>query len=231
MATRRVVSCSFALAIALPIGCAAAPPDGELDSRGSIALELGSADFALQSLHYVISNGETTVAGDVDVLSASAFAAIGGIPSGAHYALTLVATEAGGTGVTCAGSSLSFDVRPGGTAAVSLELVCRKPPIGGILVHATTNECPTITSVSADPPHCSNGASSVGLHVAARDPDDGPRPLGYVWSNGLEGADPTLTCAGAGRSSFTVTVSDGDPAPGCDHTFGVTVLCDTCPMP
>jgi phospholipase C len=71
--------------------------------------------------------------------------------------------------------------------------------------------------------------------AAAHDADQGPSPLSYAWtatSGTLSDASaqaPHFTCAAAGPSTLTVSVSDGDATAGCADRLSVTVTCTARP--
>jgi hypothetical protein len=100
--------------------------------------------------------------------------------------------------------------------------------IGGDDARAA-NVCPAIDVAFGDPAV----GNTVQLHTIAHDSDNDP--LTYSWTTAAGTlddpslSDPVLTCPTpappGGFVSLTVTVSDGDPTPGCDDSFGVIVIC------
>jgi hypothetical protein len=170
--------------------------------------------------------GPGTKSGSIDVSNSSTVSAlIGGIASGAGYGLTLTGASIDGE-TNCSGSSALFNVVSGATTSVSVAIDChRAPTTGSVQINGTINVCPSIDSVSANPPV----GNTIALAGAATDPDGGPGVLSYKWttSSGALSSDgaqnPTLTCTTPGPASLTLVVSDGDP--GCAATFNVQVTC------
>jgi hypothetical protein len=201
------------------------------EPTAGLTLELQVGDLTVNTVHYLLTSGTNSYTGDLDVADASMLTAvIGGVVAGT-YTLTLTATATDGSS-TCGGSASNIVVSANQTATASVELRCTKlRNKGSVLIDGMVNECPDITSVVGDAP---NGCS-IALHVNAAD-DGKPNPpgmLAYTWSGfpGLAGASPTLVCDSDGAKALTVTVSDGDLAPGCAETFGVTVICPAvCPF-
>ena len=218
----------------LVVACGGTAPAG----GGSATAEAsaGSLQFALQlangstvsSASYVIlgPNGFTKAASLNVANSSTISTVIGGLPAGTGYAITITATSTDGT--TNCGGSASFNVTAGGTTTVTVGLTCHEAPkTGSIAINGTVNVCPSIDSVSSDPPV----GNVIALSSAASDVDNGPQPISYHWttsSGTLSSAtaqNPTLTCTTPGVASLTLSVSDGDPA--CNST--TFNLQETCP--
>ncbi len=96
------------------------------------------------------------------------------------------------------------------------------------MINGTLNIC-GVDGVSA--PGRLPVGSSLSLSAVAHDTDSGPSPLTYSWTassgtlSNATAANPTFTCLVTGAATLTVTVSDGDPAPGCTSSASVTVTC------
>jgi hypothetical protein len=213
---------------ASPSGTAAA---GDVGSIG-VALSLANGTTVL-SATYSISNPTLMVSktGTVDVSSSSTIAfVVGALPAGAGYSIEIDAKSSDG-GTSCTGTT-SFTVTAHSTTAVSVHVSCHQPGnTGSVLVNGSINVCPIADGVSANPADIAVGFP-VALAVTAHDSDNGPSPLAYQWTapsgsfSDATSASPTFTCNKPGPVTVTVTVSDGDTAPGCADTASAVVTCE-----
>ncbi len=210
--------------------CGGTVPQGSgstAEAAGSLQLGLQLANGAtVSSASYVITGPNAFVkAGSLDVSNSSTLSAvIGGLPAGSGYAINITATST--NGATSCGGSASFNVSAGGTTTVTVNLSCHEAPgTGSVSVNGVINVCPTIDSVSSNPP----AGNVIAISSSASDGDAGPQPLSYLWtatSGTLSSAtaqNPTLTCTAPGVASLTLTVSDGDA--GCNANFNLQVNC------
>jgi hypothetical protein len=157
-------------------------------------------------------------------------ALVGGIPPGTGYQVTIDGTSRDAS-VTCSGSA-TFDVSAHTTTGVSVPLLCREVTgTGSVAITDTTNVCPVVDGVSADPPGAASGAT-VALTGVAHDKDNGPSPLAYQWSasagtfDDASAQNPTFTCPTTMTSTMvTVTLTVTDGGPGCSDTMSLTVTC------
>src|SRR5262245_55969519 len=196
-------------------------PPGDV---GTVELALQLPGTSVNSFAYSIT-GPHSYTGSIDVSHSSTVSSvIGNVLAGTGYSLTLTGTATDGT--NCVGASSPFAVIAGGSTTVNVMIDCRVPArTGSVLVNGTINICPSIDSVSSDPP---TGAT-IAISSLAHDIDAAPQALSYSWttsSGTLSSAtvrNPTLTCTAPGNVSLTLTVSDGD-AP-CNATFNLTVTC------
>ncbi len=206
-----------------------APGDGDTGNApaaGRVEVQLVAAPgIALDRVAYAIT-GPHAYAGTLTVSSATTISAvIGDIAVGSPYVLALTGTTTDGA-TPCKGTSAPFAVTASMTTAVALHLVCTPShTTGSVAVSGVVNICPSVTSVSANPPV----VNLIALSSTAVDPDAGPGPISYLWtstSGSLSSAtvaNPTFTCTAPGYASLTLTVSDGDPS--CADTFNVLVPC------
>jgi hypothetical protein len=204
-------------------GCNNTPNGGEV---GSVQLALQAAPgVTVNAFAYAIS-GPNSYSGTINVSNASTVTAtIGGIATGTGYSLTLTGTATDGQ-TSCSGTSAPFSVAANATTSVSIAIDCHGPAkTGSVLVNGTINICPSIDSVSSNPPV----ANAISISALAHDPDSAPQPLTYSWttsSGTLSSAtaqNPTLTCTAPGLASLVLTVSDGEAS--CNGTFNLQVLC------
>jgi hypothetical protein len=207
------------------VGCGSQPSDIAVPN-GSVALVVGGTPgFTINSFSYSLT-GPTTRMGAIDVTnSATVSTLIGGITAGSGYSISLTGTSTDGS-ATCSGSSAPFTVVASATTSVAVAIDCHKASTSGsIAVNGTVNVCPTIDSVSANPPI----GNTIAITASATDPDNGPQPLTYSWTtssgtlSSATVANPTLTCTAPGSVTLTVTASDGDS--GCNATFTVPLTC------
>jgi hypothetical protein len=219
MATLSLGACS---------GSSTATLAANTQTAGEVGLDLIVGDLSVTSVHYTVTNGVNSYAGDIDVSDAGDLTAvIGGVVAGSGYNIVLTAVS--GT-AQCIGSAGPVTVTANQTIRVSVELRCQKPrDRGSVLINGTTNACPDIAAVTTDPPD----GCSISLHVSATD-DGKPSPPGtlqYDWTTEPElvGANPTFQCRAPGPQPLWVTISDGDST--CDETFALTLLCpESCPV-
>jgi hypothetical protein len=194
-------------------GSASAPPVE--DSLGSVSLAVTlSSTAVINAITYNLSgNGIVPLVGQINVTdpAATPTAAIGGVPAGLGYLVTLSATSA--DGLTSCNGSAPVDVVAGQSSGVTVILQCRGPDTGGVVVvSGGFNACPAITSYSGSPVVVSVGGS-IAVSATAVDPDG--NTLAYVWTTTSGTFDnPTapmtsFTCTAAGPATLTVAVSDG----------------------
>jgi phospholipase C len=198
---------------------------------GEVAVALSLDGTTLNTVTYSITGpGGFMKSGSLDVSHSSTLSGlISGLPAGMGYSITLNGTATDGT-TTCLGSA-GFTIMAQQTAMVSVHMTCHQPPTtGSILVNGTLNVCPVVDGVSASPAEVMVG-SSISLAATAHDADGGPSPLSYHWSvssgalSDPTSATPSFTCTVAGPATLTVSVSDGDPAPGCAGMQTAMVTC------
>jgi hypothetical protein len=224
-----VLNLVAALGLATAIGCESTSngvpgAPSTTAGAGSVALLL-TGGGVVNTFSYSIT-GPNSYSGSINVAnSATISATIGGIVAANGYSLTLSGTTADGQ-TNCTGTSVSFNVTAGMTTSVAVAIDCHAPAkTGSITLNGTINICPTINSLSANPPY----GNTIALSSAASDPDNGPQPISYSWttsSGTLSSAtaqNPTLTCTAPGTANVTLTVTDGDP--GCPTSFTVPVTC------
>ena len=241
---RLLLSGSIALVVACPvlfIGCSVDQRDLESGAGADSAGKAGSVGLALQlapgvalsTASYVITGPSAyTKSGSIDVSnSTTVSAAIGSVPAGTGYVISISATSTDGS-TTCSGSSSSFSVTAHATTSVAVHLSCQEAPRNGsVLVNGTLNVCPVLDGISANPADVAVGFP-VSLAIAAHDSDNGPSPLAYSWTaasgsfSNPTSATPTFACNAPGPVTLTATVSDGDSMPGCADTQSVVVTCE-----
>jgi hypothetical protein len=209
-------------------------------STGSSAQDVGSVGLAL-----TLADGETVLSATYTITGPSSFSrtgtidvsasttlsfVIGGIPAGSGYSIEVDASATDG-GATCSGSA-GFMVSPHATTAVTVNIDCHVPShTGSVSVNGVINTCPVADGVSANPSDIAVGYP-VSLAASAHDSDNGPSPLAYHWSapsgtfSDVTSATPTFTCNKPGPVTLTVTVSDGDTAPGCPASASAVVTCE-----
>ena len=227
------VGVAVLVALAAPVGCSDDRRSSRDDS-GSVGLALQVAPgVALATATYTIGGpGGFGRSGAIDVAgSATISALIGGIPAGRGYSISITAASRDAQ-LTCAGA-VTFDVTAQATTQVTVHLTCHEGAhTGSVLVNGTINICPALDGVSANPAEVIVG-NPLALSAAAHDRDLGPAPLTYRWTatgGTLDDATsprPTFTCQSPGTAIVTVTVADGDPAPGCPASLSLNILCTT----
>jgi hypothetical protein len=208
--------------------CSSGGPEDVGSAQMSLELA-GGVTIAAAAYTITGPNGFTRT-GSIDVSHSNTLSAIiGPLPAGTGYSISVTASSTDG-GLSCLGSA-TFDVVAHKTVDVSVHLLCHQAPgNGSVFVNGTLNVCPQIDSISASPAEVFVGGS-IALSGAAHDKDAGPAPLRYRWSaksgalDDAESSNPEFTCTTAGPVTVTLTVSDGDPAPGCVDTGEVTIRC------
>ena len=212
-------------------GCSAAdstaPAHEATEDSGSIGLALQAGGVTLNSVGYTIIGNGYSKSGTINVAGSSLISAvIGGIPAGSGYSISLSASDATNSAITCSGSA-SFNVSAGATTSTQVKLQCKTPAkTGSVMVNGTLNVCPVIDSLSVAPAETTVG-NAVGLSATGSDSDKMPSALSYSWTSnsgtiaGAASANASLTCTSVGPVTVTLTVSDGD----CADTLTQTVTC------
>jgi len=212
-------------------GCSAAdstaPAHEATEDSGSIGLALQAGGVTLNSVGYTIIGNGYSKSGTINVAGSSLISAvIGGIPAGSGYSISLSASDATNSAITCSGSA-SFNVSAGATTSTQVKLQCKTPAkTGSVMVNGTLNVCPVIDSLSVAPAETTVG-NAVGLSATGSDSDKLPSALSYSWTSnsgtiaGAASANASLTCTSVGPVTVTLTVSDGD----CTDTLTQTVTC------
>ena len=210
-----------------------APDVANSENTGTVGLQLQVGNsITVNAISYDISGNGFHKAGSINVQNSRTIAAIiGGIPAGTGYVITLTASAANDSTLTCSGSA-TFNVAAGTSTTVQVHLECKVPPkTGSISVSGSLNICPTVDALTANPAETIVG-SSLALAASASDKDQGPQALTYAWttSSGVlasaSSASPTFTCTSAGVANVQVTVSDGD----CVDVATTTVTCSNAPV-
>jgi len=212
-------------------GCSAAdstaPAHEATEDSGSIGLALQAGGVTLNSVGYTIIGNGYSKSGTINVAGSSLISAvIGGIPAGSGYSISLSASDATNSAITCSGSA-SFNVSAGATTSTQVKLQCKTPAkTGSVMLNGTLNVCPVIDSLSVAPAETTVG-NAVGLSATGSDSDKLPSALSYSWTSnsgtiaGAASANASLTCTSVGPVTVTLTVSDGD----CTDTLTQTVTC------
>jgi hypothetical protein len=217
------------------VGCSTRGVDGSSIIANNNAT--GRVDFALQIAPGVTLNTASynitgpnsyTKTGSINVQNSTVLSVtIGAIPAGSGYQVTLNGTATDGV-TTCLGSA-SFSVVANMTTAVTVALDCHQPVVtGSATINGTTNVCPVVDGVGANPGETLVG-TSIALTGSAHDTDGDT--LTYSWQatggtlDNASAQNPNFTCVTPGAASITLTVSDGDPNPACAGTLTAQVTC------
>ncbi|HEX3851836.1 MAG TPA: hypothetical protein VHW01_12765, partial [Polyangiaceae bacterium] len=185
------------------------------ENTGSIGLSLQAAGVTLNSVAYtIIGPGGFSKSGSIDVTNSTHISTvIGGIPAANGYSVSLTASDASNSGITCAGSA-SFNVTAGATTSAQVHLTCKVPPkTGSVSLNGTLNVCPVVDSLSANPSETTVG-HTVTLSASGSDADHAPSALTYAWSAtggvllGTAAPNASLSCTTPGPVTVTVVVSD-----------------------
>jgi hypothetical protein len=236
LATALAVSCSgrnpYAPRLGHDVTEAQAPPE----DTGTVRLELiFPSNAEIDSAGYTVTGPAAfrrtgTLALDK---SSTVSGTVGDIPAGSGYAVSLAAATPSGT-LTCAGASSPFIVLKGATTMVVIQLQCSAGALdsGELLVDAAIHLCPRLQSVSVVPASVVVG-SMVALSASAVGPAGGPPPQ-YAWraSPGLlsQPSSPStmFTCTSVGTAQVTLTITAGDPTPGCPAVVSLPITCAPC---
>ena len=226
---KKNLSVLMAAALVLPLATFGCGTRGDNLGALDVALVVGPG-ITLDTVGYAISGPASfSRSGTIDVSASGTISAvIGGIPAGMGYTIALTATTSDGG--SCAGAS-PFDVTAGTTSAVNVHITCQEPPVtGSISLTGHLNLCPVADAITANPAEVVVGGT-IALGGPAHDVDQGPSPLSFHWTttggtlSDASAQNPVLTCAAPGPVTLTLTVSDGDPAPGCAPVVSATVTC------
>lgn len=207
----------------------------EEPTAGDVAVSVAvSGSVVLDSISYVLAgNGIAAFSGKIDVApaGATATAAIGGVPQGLGYLVSLEAISVDGQ-TTCAGSG-PVDVFVGQTSTVMVIMQCRGPETGGVaVVQGGVNDCPSLTSYVGAPVVVAVGGS-ITVSAMATDPDG--NPLAYQWTAPTGTFDnpvapmTSFTCTVPGQTTLTVAVSDGMCADSAQLPLSCVPFCGAHP--
>lgn len=217
---------TFALAISCLTSAIACSPV-EAQGRVDFALQLSSTVTLLSAGYNVSGPGGYAATGTVSVGQGTDVPVVlTSIPNGSGYNLTVSGTASDGI-TTCSGSA-PFDVTAGMMSTVIVHLVCRQPAAAGaIAITGTTNLCPVVDGISANPASIAVGGS-IAIVAAAHDDDTRPGPLALSWTTSTgavtgSGSAVTFGCTAAGSVTVTVVASDGDSS--CNDSLSFNIGC------
>ncbi len=232
-----------ALAVALSgggiaINCSKGSSNPGSTGKVSLAFTLPSG-AKINDVAYDIKAGAPAgiadVTGHINTSDPNATASVEhSFPASTGDTVTLDATTT--TGVSCHGVSTPFDVTPGGTASVSVTLVCgaatNPTGAGSVIVNSTVvegNACPYLTSWVASPLQTSVGAT-IDVAAAAADLSTPPDTLTFAWTPAANFTAPTAGstqyhCTAPGPHTITVTVSDNHASSPCTAHVDIQVNC------
>jgi hypothetical protein len=115
---------------------------------------------------------------------------------------------------------------------VPIHLTCREARrLGSVLVKGELNVCPVLDSVLPSSPSLAVVGMPLAVAASAHDPDAQPGPLQYQWAatsgtfSDASAQAPSYSCAAAGQATLTISVGDGDAAPGCADVAMLTIDC------
>jgi alpha-tubulin suppressor-like RCC1 family protein len=205
-------------------------PEGDSGSVG-VALTAGPGITFTTASYTITGPASFSKTASVDVSKSGAVAFTGAnIPAGSGYTVSVTTS---GSGEACTGSA-GFTVMPRTTTNVAVHLTCHEPPhLGSVTFNGAVNVCPRVSGLAAAPAQIAVG-KSLALGSNFGDSDLGPMPLGFRWSASSASAgtfdDATASatrffCLAAGTVTLSLTVSDGDPAPGCAAVATISVTC------
>jgi hypothetical protein len=211
-------------------GCSDASKPSANVGGVQVDLALGGGENINTASYSITGPAGFMKSGMFDISNSTALTvAIGGLPAGNGYTITVTATTPDTT-ISCNGTA-TFNVTTGMTTMVTVHLTCHQAPRNGsVLVNGTLNICPQIDSISALPTNAIVG-TGISVTSAAHDSDGGPSPLTYAWSatSGVfdNPASPNalFTCTTPGPVTITLIASDGDPDPNCPDNLQVQVTC------
>jgi hypothetical protein len=226
----------IAAATASVVGCSTGPSTGSSspgseDSTGSIGLQLTlPGGEIIDTVAYTITGNGQDLTGTINVAASQTISfLIGGIPAGSGYTIALTATTTDGT-TTCVGST-TFSVTARQTTTVDLNLQCHATAAdaGSISVVATTSNCATWNSVSANPNETTVG-SAVALSATAVAPN--LSAITFAWSaptgtfSAPAAPNTSFTSTTTGPVTVTLVVGDGPLASGgtCDTADSTVTL-------
>jgi len=197
-------------------------PDGE--SVSSVSWKLLSAANAVVASGSLNTSGSRTIS------------FISSMPPGMGDTVQMTAMTS--TGVSCMGTSSSFNVVSGQSVPVSVNLQCDVTPsdggaLGNVVVSGAIvpgDHCPTLASEFISPQQ-TVGTSPIDVTVTGADSDMGDT-LTYAWtaSSGTfadaAAATTQYTCGATGMQTLTVAITDNHtPTPCTTHVTFPAVDC------
>jgi cysteine-rich repeat protein len=245
MAGVAVAACSSTIDKQTPSSKSSAK-DGE--NVGTVGLSLQPvAGITINSVHYVVTQGMTTVVeGDLPTPGTSDNFSFGiPLPVGTGYSISLSGESAEtGDNITCTGSFGPFDVAPNMSTQFSMTLTCVDNTNGQIIteVDVETDACPRlVVDYAVALPSTGTVPSDPAIQVlsSARDLDNAAATITYAWSivdaaNAGVGSfapanaqNSTFTCASNGDGVvIQVTANNGE----CSKSLKTVISCvsETC---
>jgi len=232
---------------AMTAGCSRRLDDGPVGTAFGIVRVAVSllAGLTLSSMKWqVMSAGNTLIKqGDIDTSDPHATISFDTTcPLGSGDTVLLTAT--GMDGLSCSGTSESFNVTADAPVLVAIQLACgRSPPPEPGIVHipgrvVPGDNCPLLVSFKASPQQSTSGVQLI-VSVAATDADVA-ETLTYTWSaptgsfSDPSAATTTYVCGDgySGLTNLTVSVSDSHDPP-CTTSTAFQVDCTpstACPI-
>ncbi len=196
------------------------------EETGTLELSLELPEGSnIHTVHYAITGNGISLEDDIAVTGAVTVvkALVGGIPAGTDYNIELTATA--DDGATCVGSAV-FSIVAELPTFVSILLQCTEvEQNGALIINATFNICPVITSVTVLPTE-----TTVGFDIALTSTNlDGDGDVVTSDWSATEGTfsdttteDTTYTCTLAGNHLITLVVDDGN---GCTDDVPLPITC------
>ncbi|HXJ20568.1 MAG TPA: hypothetical protein VMT03_10070 [Polyangia bacterium] len=182
----------------------------------------------ISSVSWVVSSStsQQLAAGTTNTSRTGATASfVVGVPASTGDTVTMSAVTS--AGITCAGTSSSFDVAANQTKAVSVNLNCAASVpdggLGSLVVTGTVvagDSCPTLTAWMLSPQTAAANGGQIDVSVVAADADSGDT-LSYSWSAGAgtfadsTAAATTYSCGASGNQTLQVSVSDNHTPTPC----------------
>src|SRR5580704_14004067 len=264
---------------AIPLACSSSPSENSGDGQGQGPTSaitgnpgsgIGTLGFALtlpggaviSSVTYDLLNSSGTAVtlpgapnpGSVAVNNSQSIEfQLGGVPAATGDSISLTASTTGGG--MCQGSASGITVTAGGTATVTVNMLCSAPgaDAGNLFITGVPSYCGTWTALSSNGNEAYVGESVV---LTATATGLNPNNLGYTWTmsnpigafgattNGVgspgqdEAVGPSdpmqFMCTAAGTTTVTLVVDDGPlpdggTCPTSNSTTTTTVACDPYP--
>jgi hypothetical protein len=202
------------LALALPGGITINSVDWKVLSSTSAVLQMGTINTSDPNIQPSVIVGLAAGVGDIVTMSAVT-----------------------STNIACSGTSDAFNVVPGASVNVPVNITCGQTTagtgLGSVDISATVvpgDQCPVATAYLITPASAMSPSGTISVSVSGSDPDMG-ETVTFAWTASAGTfADPTsatttYTCTTAGMQTLSAAITDSHTPPCTTHLTFPVVNC------
>jgi len=211
-------ACFLTVLAALAGGCDGAAPKGQATQVEVSLTTSDGSGVTIDTLTWAVlgPTGNVLSAGAADTGDPNALPAVLiNVPSGKGEQVSLTATLS--NGITCSGTSSSFDVASGQRVTVGVTVMCGTAAtngLGSVLISTDLvpgDKCPVLSDWSVTSSPAQAASDRFDLAVSATDPDQDELSFAWTATSGTfigAGAATTYSCQAAGAQTIVLSISD-----------------------